>query len=180
MEETRFFKLCSFLMVVLMIDIQFLKSATSDAYTVGDEGKWNDEADFVSWSQKSKFKVGDVLRFKYVKGKHNAYEVTEATYRSCDASSGVLAKYESGDDQVKLTQAKKYWFICNIPGHCLGGMRFGIDVKEASASDSGANTTNSAISTPPRQSSPPVSSCRSYDPVRWSMGIHLVAFGMLL
>lgn len=45
-----------------MIDVQFLKSATSHNYTVGDEGNWNDEADFVSWSQKYKFKVGDVLR----------------------------------------------------------------------------------------------------------------------
>lgn len=49
-------------MVVLMVDILFLKSASSDVYTVGDEGNWNDEADFVSWSQKRKFKVGDVLR----------------------------------------------------------------------------------------------------------------------
>ncbi|KAF7841256.1 Blue copper protein [Senna tora] len=29
--------------------------------------------------------------FKYVKGEHNAYEVTEKTFRSCDTSSGVLA-----------------------------------------------------------------------------------------
>lgn len=119
--------------------------------------------------------------FRYVKGQHNAYEVREATYRSCDASSGVLAKYESGDDQVKLRQAKKYWFICNVPGHCLGGMRFGIDVKETSATTSGANLTSTAASTSSQmEPAPPLNSCKSYAPLRWTMGIHIVAFGILL
>jgi hypothetical protein len=118
--------------------------------------------------------------FRYVKGQHNAYEVREATYRSCDASSGVLAKYESGDDQVKLRQAKKYWFICNVPGHCLGGMRFGIDVKEASATTSGANISSAASTSSQMEPSPPLNSCKSYAPLRWStMGIHIVAFGIL-
>lgn len=111
--------------------------------------------------------------FKYVKGQHNAYEVREATYRSCDASSGVLAKYESGDDQIKLSQAKKYWFICNVPGHCLGGMRFGIDVQETNISAS----TSSQILEP---SPPLISSCKSHAHLRWSMGFHIVAFGILL
>lgn len=127
-----------------------------------------------------------VAGFTYVKGQHNAYEVTEDTYRSCNVSSGVLAKYESGNDQIKLKQAKKYWFICNVPGHCLGGMRFSIDVKEASATSgansttSGANSTSATI-TPPTESSSPLNSSKSYAPaVRWSMGINLMAFGILV
>ena len=113
-----------------------------------------------------------------MKGQHNTYEVTENTYRSCDVTSGVLAKYESGDDQIKLKQAKKYWFICNVPGHCLGGMRFSIDVKETNAT-SGDNITNAAL-TPQMESSSPINSCKSYAPIRWSMGINLVGFGILV
>ncbi|KAL4616253.1 hypothetical protein ACB092_07G185400 [Castanea dentata] len=178
MKETKFFKYCR-LLIILMINFLFLNGARSEVYTVGDEEEWNADADFVSWSQKYKFSVGDVLRFTYVKGQHNAYEVTEDTYRSCNVSSGVLAKYESGNDQIKLKQAKKYWFICNVPGHCLGGMRFSIDVKEASAT-SGANSTSATI-TPPPESSSPLNSCKSYAPaVRWSMGINLMAFGILV
>ncbi|KAE8008781.1 hypothetical protein FH972_005257 [Carpinus fangiana] len=174
MEEAMFSKYCSFLIMILMANLLFLKgcTATSEVHTVGDDEEWNDGKDFFSWSQKYNFSVGDVLRFKYVKGQHNAYEVRETTYRSCDASSGVLAKYESGDDQVKLNQAKKYWFICNVPGHCLGGMRFGIDVKEASAA-----STSSQM-----EASPPLNSCKSYVPLRWRMGIfiHIFALGILL
>nr|POE81325.1 blue copper protein [Quercus suber] len=172
-----------------MINFLFLNGARSEIYTVGDEEEWNADADFVSWSQKYKLSVGDVLRmyfsfniimhgFTYVKGQHNTYEVTEDTYRSCNVSSGVLAKYESGNDQIKLKQAKKYWFICNVPGHCLGGMRFSIDVKEASAT-SGANSTRATI-TPPTESSSPLNSCKIHAPVRWSMGINLMAFGILV
>jgi hypothetical protein len=66
MEETMFSKYCSFLIMTLMVNFLFLKgtaaTATSEVYTVGDEEEWNDGRDFVSWSQKYNFSVGDVLR----------------------------------------------------------------------------------------------------------------------
>ncbi|MBA0734490.1 hypothetical protein Gogos_018395, partial [Gossypium gossypioides] len=86
------------------------------------------------------------VEFTYNKGQHNVFEVTESTYRTCDASSGVLAKYESGDDKVELTKSKKYWFICNVSGHCLGGMRFGVDVKAGNTSSTNLDPTPSANS----------------------------------
>ncbi|XP_022763039.1 mavicyanin-like [Durio zibethinus] len=152
--------------IILMICFSSLNGTTSEVYTVGDENGWNSEVDYVSWSQKYNFSVGDVLEFKYNKGQHNAFEVTEATYRSCDASSGVLAKYETGDDQVKLTESKKYCFICNVTGHCLGGMRFEIDVKAG-------NTSNNLEPTP----SPNSGSTYAFE--RWSLGLYLFASAVL-
>ena len=84
------------------------------------------------------FCFGFITVFKYIPGQHNAYEVIEATYKSCNDSTGVLVRYASGDDQVVLKEVKRYWFICTINGHCLGGMRFTIEVKEASTAPSGA------------------------------------------
>lgn len=106
--------------------------------------------------------------FKYEKGEHNVYQVTEATYRSCNSSSGVLAKYESGKDEVNLTELGKYWFICDIAGHCLGGMRFVIDVNESS----GTSNTDTTIP-------PPAKLNNVHAPKMWSMEIH-VAFGVLV
>lgn len=123
------------------------------------------------------FNVNNV-DFKYTKGQHNVYEVTESTYRSCDASNGVIAKYESGNDQITLTEAKKYWFICNVAGHCLGGMRFSIDVKQ--------NSDNNpiAIAAPPPTQQPPVlePSCSfvSFDFQRWKIGIDIYIVTCLL
>jgi hypothetical protein len=91
---------------------------------------------------------------RYTVGVHNVYEVTKATYQSCDASTGVLAKYESGDDTVKLSKARPYWFLCNIEGHCLGGMRFGINVANATTAAFSPSQTGNNATYPPPPSSP--------------------------
>ncbi|KAE8690687.1 hypothetical protein F3Y22_tig00110893pilonHSYRG00286 [Hibiscus syriacus] len=151
-----------------MILFSFFNGAVSEVYNVGDENGWNSEVDYASWTAKYNFTVGDILEFKYNKGQHNAFEVTESTYRTCESSSGVLAKYESGEDKVKLNESKKYWFVCNVTGHCLGGMRFGIQVK------AGHNTTTNSEPVPSVNSA-----CISaFD--SWSFGICLFAFGILL
>nr|GMC87423.1 Blue copper protein [Ipomoea batatas] len=112
---------------IFLICLVLLDAAKSETYTVGDGDEWSSGTNYVAWSEKHKFMADDVIVFKYVKGQHNVYEVTESTYESCDTSSGVLGKYESGNDQVKLKEARKYWFVCDKDGHCLGGMRFGIN-----------------------------------------------------
>lgn len=55
--------------------------------------------------------------------------MTEETYRSCDSGKGVIRKYSSGRDVVTLTEARDYWFICAVEGHCLGGMKLGVTVR---------------------------------------------------
>ncbi|CAK7329475.1 unnamed protein product [Dovyalis caffra] len=164
-----------FLIFLIMV---FLKGTVSEVYTVGDELRWNTGANFGSWSQKYNFSAGDTLVFTYGKGQHNVYEVTEATYRSCNASTGVLATYDSGNDQIQLDQTKKYWFICNVDGHCLGGMRFFIDVKEASSTNIGPTPPQREPIPPPP---PAANSCTTtYVFDRWSLWVSLVAFGFLL
>lgn len=104
------------------------------------------------------------------------YEVTQATYRSCVASSGVIGKYESGNDQVTLKEAKKYWFICNVAGHCLGGMRFSIDVKEIS----NTNSTAAAAPTLPPEILEPSNSFVSFAFQRWNIVIYIITCVILL
>lgn len=43
-------------------------------------------------------------------------------------------------DEIKLTEAKEYWFICNIAGHCLGGMKFIVNLTQASSDVSSRST----------------------------------------
>lgn len=117
------------------------------------------------------------LVFKYLKGQHNVYEVIENAFRSCNASNGVLAKYESGEDQVVLNKVKKHWFICNIAGHCLGGMRFGIEVK-----DRNNDTTNfiDGAFNPQIQPTPSNNSCNSYFIIskKWRVIENFLPFGI--
>ncbi|KAL5561221.1 hypothetical protein UlMin_030968 [Ulmus minor] len=169
-------------LLFFMIFTLFLETATSEDYIVGDDQEWSSGNNYQSWSEKYNFSVGDVLVFNYVKGQHNAYEVVEKVYRSCDASSGVLAKYEGGNDRVELTEAKKYWFICDIKGHCLGGMKFSVDVKHASPSSNNTDSPDGSPSSQPTLNPviPPSSSCRGSLLIEnLRIGIFVIAFGML-
>ncbi|WJX21526.1 hypothetical protein P8452_10950 [Trifolium repens] len=146
----------------------------ANVYAVGDQDEWSSQTNYATWAEKYNFSLGDVLVFKYVKGQHNVYEVREDSFRSCEtSSSGVLAKYESGEDQVVLNKVKKYWFICNIVGHCLGGMRFGIEVKN----DSNKNVTNSMHGGELNPQIQPTSLENSCISQRWRMFGMFIPFG---
>ncbi|ERN05787.1 hypothetical protein AMTRI_Chr10g231760 [Amborella trichopoda] len=97
-------------------------------YIVGDEDGWTTGYNYLSWSMKYNFSVGDTLVFNYVKGQHNTWEVTEGAYRSCNMSTGVLKQHRSGTDQIALSEERGYWFVCSIEGHCPGGMKLGVQV----------------------------------------------------
>ncbi|XP_045806767.1 basic blue protein-like isoform X1 [Trifolium pratense] len=169
MGVTTFFKNCIFMLSILILLSSFLLNCVmAGVYAVGDQDEWSSQTNYATWAEKYNFTLGDVLVFKYVKGQHNVYEVREETFRSCETSSGVLAKYESGEDQVVLNKVKKYWFICNIVGHCLGGMRFGIEVKNVTNSMDGGEI-NQQI-----QPSPLENSCISQ---RWRVIGMFIPFG---
>ncbi|KAK7280577.1 hypothetical protein RJT34_25641 [Clitoria ternatea] len=177
MGATCFLKNCTFLLTIFTLLCNFsLSSVMASVYTVGDQEEWStSQINYAQWADRYNFTLGDVLVFKYMKGQHNVYEVTEETYRSCDASGGVLAKYESGEDQVTLNEIKRYWFICNIAGHCLGGMRFGVEVKDG-------NNVNPPPNNPPIQPTPSVNSCTSfYTSLRWRfIGHFVIPFGLFV
>ncbi|XP_068640790.1 chemocyanin-like [Aristolochia californica] len=145
--------------IVLFISLLYRGRVSAEVYTVGGDEGWTTSNNYLEWSQGLNFTVGDVLGqersknrtsnyisasrnlqfltpglhfvavFNYVRGQHDAVEVTEDTFRSCDDSSGVIKRYVTGDDEVTLEEARKYWFICSISGHCLGGMKLAVDVK---------------------------------------------------
>ncbi|CAN6215603.1 unnamed protein product [Urochloa humidicola] len=96
---------------------------------------WDSGVNYAAWARDHAFlTVGDALVFQYVSSQHNVYEVSESTYRSCDTgggNDGVRAKYTSGYDRVVLAEPRSYWFICDFPGHCLGGMKLAVNVSAA-------------------------------------------------
>ncbi|XP_074287856.1 basic blue protein-like [Silene latifolia] len=112
---------------------------------VGGDDRWSDSIDYVSWASQYNFTVGDVLVFSYTPTRHNVYEVTKTTFQSCNTSTGVDAKYSSGNDEIVLKEAKPYWFVCTVDDHCRVGMKLAVNVTAAS--------TNITPSPPPATSS---------------------------
>nr|XP_010935142.3 LOW QUALITY PROTEIN: basic blue protein [Elaeis guineensis] len=129
--------LCHTLSAIFLLCLLAQRHVQATEYMVGDDLGWDTGNNYLLWSQKYKFSVGDVLVFKYEEGQHDVCQVREETYRSCDPTSGITKIYNSGNDQVNLTEGGKYWFICNITGHCQGGMKFGISVASASPNGGG-------------------------------------------
>ncbi|KAK6946446.1 Phytocyanin domain [Dillenia turbinata] len=162
------------LLPILLIISFYFHGFQSAVYTVGDDEQWNTGVNYLKWSEKYNFTVGDTLDdvvFIYIKGQHDVHQVTQDVYQSCNASTGVLASYYSGKDTVNLTQAEKYWFICNIEGHCLGGMKLVVDVKDAVANGS----TPSSPTTP----SPMTYQGNGCPCQKWSIGMFFVGLGIL-
>ncbi|KAL9231853.1 hypothetical protein vseg_007021 [Gypsophila vaccaria] len=122
----------------------------SKVINVGDD-RWDDSTNYVSWAQQYTFTVGDVLVFSYSPRAHNLYEVTKATFQSCNTSTGVEAKYDSGDDQIVLKEAKPYWFICTVDDHCRLGMKLAINVTGSATTISPSIQPDSSGSSEPRK-----------------------------
>ncbi|KAL4013100.1 hypothetical protein IC575_025254 [Cucumis melo] len=158
--------------------LSFFGVSMCEVFVVGDEEGWNSGINFATWSQSHNFTKGDFLVFNYAKNVHNVYEVIEETYRSCEAKNGVLGEYDSGNDKIELKEAINYWFICNVVGHCLGGMRFGIEVKQQ------PNSSTHLPLNPIDQSPPPntnhASICCGRYPMWWTFFICILPFNVLI
>ncbi|XP_014507218.1 blue copper protein [Vigna radiata var. radiata] len=122
-------------------------------FTVGDNLGWtvptNGAAAYTSWASGKTFRIGDVLVFNYQSNAHNVEELTKEDYDSCNSSSP-LATYTTPPARVTLNKTGAHYFICGVPGHCLGGQKLAINV---TGSGSTANSP-SPVATPPSPSSP--------------------------
>ncbi|KAM0907289.1 hypothetical protein ACQ4PT_016231 [Festuca glaucescens] len=105
------------------------RDAGATEYTVGDSGGWTIGPNYLAWSQKYNFTAGDTLAFNYVPGQHDVYQVTQDAFRTCEPAAGqTLRMWASGQDVAGLAAPGDYYFLCNITGHCLGGMKFTVAV----------------------------------------------------
>ncbi|KAG0451248.1 hypothetical protein HPP92_026321 [Vanilla planifolia] len=128
-----------------------LSAATE--YTVGAPGgSWNQQTKLSSWASNNNFKPGDTLLFSYDPSSHNVLEVTKANYDSC-STTGPIKTYNSGKDNITLTEVGKRYFICGFPGHCQGGMKLEIDTT-AAGSPGGSTPPPSGSASPPIGNTP--------------------------
>ena len=73
--------------------------------------------------------------FTYASKAHTVTEVSQGGYTSCSGSNA-LGNDDSGSTTVTLATAGTHYYICNIPGHCAGGMKLAVTVGSGSGSGS--------------------------------------------
>ncbi|CAJ1973634.1 unnamed protein product [Sphenostylis stenocarpa] len=74
------------------------------------------------WAEKSRFRVGDYLVWKYESGKDSVLEVTREEYANC-SSSNPIKEYSDGNTKVKLDRPGPFYFISGQKGHCEKGQK---------------------------------------------------------
>ncbi|KAF8048988.1 hypothetical protein N665_2336s0007 [Sinapis alba] len=127
--------------VLLVVIMSIVPAAVAVTYTVGDVNGWTSGVDYTVWLTGKKFRVGDILEFKY--GPTHSVDVTnKAGYDDCDSSLAV-ENHSDGDNKIELKTVGTKYFICPTPGHCISGMKLAVTVI--------ASTSSPA--TPPPQSS---------------------------
>ncbi|EXB99558.1 Blue copper protein [Morus notabilis] len=135
------------IMTALLVLLMAAPAVYAAQYTVGDASGWNSGVDYATWTSDKTFRVGDTLVFNY-DSSHTVDEVNENGYNDC-SSANVLKSYAGTTATIKLSKTGTVYFICPTPGHCSGGMKLKVDVKEASTPSGSPSTTPTSSSPPP-------------------------------
>jgi hypothetical protein len=77
--------------------------------------------------------------FNYTSKAHTVTEVSQSGYSSCSGSNA-LANDDSGATTVTLMTAGTHYYICNVPGHCAGGMKLAVTAAGGGSSGSGSSS----------------------------------------
>ncbi|MBA0658037.1 hypothetical protein Goklo_010278 [Gossypium klotzschianum] len=79
------------------------------------------------WAEKSRFRIGDSLVWKYDGGKDSVLQVTKEAYASCNTSNSI-AEYKDGNTKVKLDRSGPFYFISGAKGYCEQGQKLHVVV----------------------------------------------------
>uniref|UniRef100_A0A0D9VKG3 Phytocyanin domain-containing protein n=1 Tax=Leersia perrieri TaxID=77586 RepID=A0A0D9VKG3_9ORYZ len=136
-------------------------SSSPAVYTVGDERGWavpsgNGTESYNHWARRNRFRVGDILEFKYVND--SLLVVNHDGYKQCSTASPV-SRFEDGDTKFPFDHNGLFYFISGVQGHCKDGQRMIVRVKAESAvagSPSSAPAPAPGPATTPSTSSPEI------------------------
>jgi len=149
----------SAIVIVLSVAMAIAMVIPSEAtqYTVGGTAGWDASTDFNSWLMNKTFAVGDTLVFQY-SSLHSVMVVNKADYDSCQTSNA-LQSFTDGNTQIKLSKPGSMYFICGTPGHCVGGMKMGVNnIQAATASSPSSPPGASASPSKPNPTTPSTTS----------------------
>ncbi|XVE53524.1 hypothetical protein DITRI_Ditri03aG0010000 [Diplodiscus trichospermus] len=116
-------------LVLLFVFLSFTEA--KEILVGGKADAWkipSSESDSLNkWAEKSRFRIGDSLVWKYDGGKDSVLQVTKEAYASC-ITSNPIAEYNDGNTKVKLENSGPFYFISGAKGHCEEGQKLHVVV----------------------------------------------------
>ncbi|KAF5748117.1 early nodulin-like protein 1 [Tripterygium wilfordii] len=111
---------------LLLMFLLFSFSQAKEILVGGNKDAWkvpSSQSDSLNeWAEKSRFRMGDSLVWKYESGKDSVLQVTREAYLSCNTSSPI-DEYKDGNTKVTLDRSGPFYFISGTNGHCEKGQK---------------------------------------------------------
>ncbi|XP_010536973.1 PREDICTED: early nodulin-like protein 3 [Tarenaya hassleriana] len=111
------------LMVLLVLFFGSLSEAR-DILVGGKPNSWKapNSADQTlnRWAERTRFKVGDTLLWKYQAERDSVMQVEEEDYERCERSKPIRG-YKDGKTKIELKRSGAYYFISGEKGRCKKG-----------------------------------------------------------
>ncbi|CAN8229918.1 unnamed protein product [Cochlearia groenlandica] len=113
----------------------------------GSVGSWNvpnspnNNNTLNLWAENNRFKVGDILVWKYDLKVDSVLQVTKEDYECCNTSNPIK-QYNNGDTKFELEKSGPYYFISGAPGNCDKGEKIVIVVLSERNSGGGGGGGN--------------------------------------
>ncbi|KAK9078837.1 hypothetical protein SSX86_002895 [Deinandra increscens subsp. villosa] len=149
MGSTRFLLLCLF-----SFSMSFVAHEATEFVVGGKEKSWAipTSANVLNeWAEKERFKVGDVLVFKYDSKTDSVLEVEEGDYKKC-IKTKPIHEHHDGNTAVKINESGTFYFISGVDGHCEKGEK--LEVKVLSHKHSSPPPKDSPVMFPPPMQTP--------------------------
>uniref|UniRef100_A0A0E0CQW6 Phytocyanin domain-containing protein n=1 Tax=Oryza meridionalis TaxID=40149 RepID=A0A0E0CQW6_9ORYZ len=109
-----------------------VSSSSAALYTVGDARGWavppRGSESYNHWGLKNRFRVGDVVEFKYVN--ESVVVVNHEGYRNCSSLSPMI-RFTDGDTKYLLDRPGLVFFISGVQERCERGLRMRLRVRPA-------------------------------------------------
>jgi len=144
--------LAGMIVVFVAMAIAVIRPCAATQYMVGGTAGWDASTDFSSWLMNKTFAVGDTLDFQY-SSLHSVMVVSKSDYDSCQTSNA-LQSFSDGNTQIKLSKPGSMYFICGTPGHCVGGMKMGVNNIQGAAASSPSSPPATASPSKPAPGTP--------------------------
>ncbi|XVE53643.1 hypothetical protein DITRI_Ditri03aG0019500 [Diplodiscus trichospermus] len=118
--------------VLALVFLSFSFCEAMDILVGGSENAWkipNNSSDSLNqWAAKTRFKVGDVLIWKYDGKVDSVLQVTKENYESCNTSKPIKEYKDGNNTKVELDKSGPFYFISGADGHCPKGQKLQVVV----------------------------------------------------
>ncbi|OAY46871.1 hypothetical protein MANES_06G034400v8 [Manihot esculenta] len=109
--------------LVLMLCL-YLSQANREILVGGKQSAWqipsSSNHTLNLWAERTRFKVGDVLVWKYDPKEESVLQVTKEGYDKCNTSSPIK-EHKDGNTKVELEHSGPFYFISGSQGNCEKG-----------------------------------------------------------